>query len=169
MNSILLTHAEKYPLMEPADAVKLLYQSEFGGGHLIKDPASCLNYLHQEYRTTPQTHNIPLTEEIGNGFVRVHLAALKEHDLSVAELGEIFLLSAAHLHGNVASFREKLSVLTKLTQHGNMPFSADALASYLKKYEQAGFPPVSHSEVYRSAYHPSYRVVSKKYLPRQVL
>ena len=169
MNSILLTHAKKYPLMEPTDAVKLLYQSEFGGGHLIKDPESCLNYLHQEYRTTPPRSDIPLAEEIGNGFVRVHLAALKEHDLSVAELGEIFLLSAAQLHGNVNSFQEKLSILTTLTQHGKMPFSAEALADYLKDYEQAGFPPVSHSEVYRCAYHPSYRVVSKKYLPWQVL
>lgn len=169
MKSILLAHAEKYPMMEPTDAVKLLYQSEFGGGHLIKDPASCLNYLHQEYRATTPKSDIPLTEEIGNGFVRIHLAALKENVLSVEELGEIFLLSAAQLHGNMDSFREKLSILTKLTQDGKMPFSAEALASYLKEYEQIGFPPVSHSEVYRGAYHPAYRVVSKKYLPRQVL
>ena len=169
MNSVLLAHAEKYPLMEPTDAVKLLYQSEFGGGHLIKDPTSCLNYLYQEYRTTTLKNDIPLTEEIGNGFVRIHLAALNENNLSVAKLGEIFLLSAAQLHGNMDSFREKLSILMKLTQDGKMPFSAEDLASYLQEYEQAGFPPVSHSEVYRSAYHPSYRVVSKKYLPKQVL
>ena len=169
MKSILLAHAEKYPIMEPTDAVKLLYQSEFGGGHLIKDPAGCLNYLHQEYCATPQMSGIPLAEEIGNGFVRIHLAALNENNLSVAELGEIFLMSAAQLHGNMDSFREKLSILTKLTQDGKMPFSAEALESYLKEYERIGFPPVSHSEVYRCAYHPSYRVVSKKYLPRQVL
>lgn len=169
MNSILLTHAEKYPLMEPTDAVKLLYQSEFGGGHLIKDPAGCLNYLHQEYLATTQKSSIPLAEEIGNGFVRIYLAALNENNLSVAELGEIFLLSAAQPQGNMDSFREKLSILTKLTQDGMMPFSSEALESYLKEYEQAGFPPVSHSDAYRAAYHPSYRVVSKKYLPWQVL
>lgn len=169
MKSILLAHAEKYPMMEPTDAVKLLYQSEFGGGHLIKDPASCLNYLYQEHLSTIPRSGIPLTEEIGNGFVRIHLAALHESSLSVEELGEIFLLSAAQLHGNVDSFREKLSILTKLTLDGKMPFSADALESYLKEYEQAGFPPVSHSEVYRATYHPAYRVVLKKHLPRQVL
>ena len=36
-------------------------------------------------------------------------------------------------------------------------------------YEKAGFPPVSHSETYRAAYHPAYRVVLKTHLPRQVL
>ena len=37
MKTILLTHAARYPLMEPRDAVKLIYQNEFGGGHLIRD------------------------------------------------------------------------------------------------------------------------------------
>ena len=41
---ILASHAERYPLMEPTDAVKLIYQNEFGGGHLIRDEESCLNY-----------------------------------------------------------------------------------------------------------------------------
>lgn len=50
---ILLTHAQKYPLMEPRDAVKLLYQRNFGGGHLIPDEAACLDFLQQEYTNTP--------------------------------------------------------------------------------------------------------------------
>ena len=29
----------------------------------------------------------------------------------------------------------------------------------LKTYEAVGYPPVSHSETYRTAYHPAYRVV----------
>ena len=42
---ILITHAKRYPLMQPQDAVKLIYQNEFGGGHLIRDEEACLNYL----------------------------------------------------------------------------------------------------------------------------
>ena len=30
-------HGTRYPQMEPRDAVKLAYQSEFAGGHLIRD------------------------------------------------------------------------------------------------------------------------------------
>ena len=165
MRSILLAHAEKYPLMEPTDAVKLLYQSEFGGGHLIRDEQACLNFLHQEYHATMQDRSIPLAEEIGNGFVRINLAALNHSGLSIEELGDAFFRSAAQHHGNMESFREKLSLLTGLTQNGRMPFSAEALQNYLTGYEAAGFPPVSHSEAYRRAYHPAYRVISRPFLP----
>ena len=33
LEQILQDHARKYPKMEPTDAVKLIYQNEFGGGH----------------------------------------------------------------------------------------------------------------------------------------
>jgi hypothetical protein len=169
MKSILLSHAEKYPMMEPTDAVKLLYQSEFGGGHLIQDVEACLSFLRREYVSTPQTADLPLTEDIGNGFVRVNLAALDHSSLSVELLGEIFLLSAAHPHGSMNSFRDKLALLAELTREGKMPFSMDALQTYLADYKIAGFPAASHSDVYRAAYRPAYRVVSKNHLPWQVL
>ena len=169
MKSILLAHAKKYPMMEPTDAVKLLYQSEFGGGHLIRDVNVCLNFLRREYAATTQSTDLPLTEDIGNGFVRVNLAALDHSSFSVELLGEIFLLSAKHPHGSMDSFRDKLALLVKLTQEGTMPFSIDALQNYLVDYEKAGFPPVSHSENYRAAYHPAYRVILQKHLPKQVL
>ena len=43
LKQILISHAARYPLMEPTDAVKLIYQNEFGGGHLIRDTEACLN------------------------------------------------------------------------------------------------------------------------------
>ena len=161
MKAILLDHARRYPRMEPTDAVKLLYQSEFGGGHLIRDENACLTRLLEEYRATPQCREIPLTEDIGGGIVRVNLAALDEHGLSPEELGQIFLCSAAQTRGTMASFREKLTLLQKLTADRAMPFDMAALSAYLTEYEQAGFPPVSHSEAYRNAYHPAYRVAAK--------
>ena len=161
IKSILLDHARRYPRMEPTDAVKLLYQSEFGGGHLIRNKTACLNRLLEEYRATPQRRDIPLTEDIGGGIARVHLAALDVHGLSPEELGQIFLRSAAQTRGSMVSFREELSLLQALTAEGAMPFDMAALSAYLTEYEQAGFPPVSHSEVYRNAYQPAYRVVAK--------
>lgn len=159
MRSILLAHARRYPLMEPTDAVKLLYQSEFGGGHLIRDEEACLRRLGQEYNSTPQNPDAPLLEDIGNDMVRVNLAALDAAGYPVAELGQAFLRSAACHRGTMASFREKLDILRELTREGAIPFSMNALEHYLAEYEAAGFPPVSHSEAYRKAYHPAYRVV----------
>ena len=35
-------HARRYPLMAPQDFGKLAYQSEFGPGHMVSDPALAL-------------------------------------------------------------------------------------------------------------------------------
>ena len=51
LETILFAHAGRYPQMEPTDAVKLIYQNEFGGGHLIRDEDAALRYLRQEYET----------------------------------------------------------------------------------------------------------------------
>lgn len=169
MEDILFAHASRYPLMEPQDAVKLIYQNEFGGGHLIRNEKACLEFLSKEYASVPQNPGIPLLENIGNDMVRVNLAALDAHGISPEALGRMFIASAATHHGCIDSFLTKLSLLTEVTNSGKMPFSSDALQQYLADYEQAGFPPVSHSAAYRSAYRPAYRVVQAKYLPRQVL
>ena len=162
---ILLSHAGKYPRMRHEDAVKLLYQSEFGGGHMIRDEESCLRYLLQEYIATPQSSAQPLTEEIGGGFVRVHLAALDTHGYSVAALGQDFIRSASLCRGSMEAFEEKLRLLENLTEEKKMPFPWDGLALYLGEYRSAGCPMVSHSETYRLHYHPAYRVVLKECLP----
>lgn len=157
LQRILREQARRYPLMQPADAVKLIYQNEFGGGHLIRDEQACLDYLRREYDNVTKNPNTPLYEEIGNGIVRVNLAAVKEEDLEL--LGKRFIESAAIHNGSVASFRNKLTVLQKLTQEGIFHFGTDALNTYLSDYEAAGYPAVSHSSVYRNHYFPAYRIV----------
>lgn len=167
MKPVLLAHARRYPLMAPRDAVKLLYQSEFGGGHLIRDEEACLRRLQQEYAATPQNSNIPLLEEIGSGIVRIHLGALDAARLTAAELGQLFLRSAAEHRGSMDTFQEKLGLLRELTREGRMPFSPEELDLYLTAYEKEGFPAVSHSEGYRNAYHPAYRIISKQCMPER--
>lgn len=162
MKSILLAHARNYPLIEPTDAVKLIYQNEFGGGHLIRDEEACLHYLRQEYHSVCQKQEIPLFEEIGNHMVRVNLAALDAHHVDVMDLGAAFIRSAAHHKGTPDSFRAKLAILTELAQEGYMPFSPVELEQYLTSYKKAGFPAVSHSDAYRAAYRPAYRVIDKR-------
>ena len=43
MKKILLAHLKQYPQMQLQDVVKLLYQSEFGGGHMITSPEKSLD------------------------------------------------------------------------------------------------------------------------------
>lgn len=157
LRPILLSHAKRYPLMQPRDAVKLIYQNEFGGGHLIRDEEACLNYLRREYATLEKDPTAPLYENIGNGIVRVNLAAVKPEDL--AQLGQDFIASAAKHKGTLDSFLNKLEVLRKLTAEGVFTFDTNALSAYLSEYKAAGYPAVSHSPEYRQAYKPAYRII----------
>ena len=124
LKAILITHAKRYPLMQPRDAVKLIYQNEFGGGHLIR--------------------------------------AVKPENLE--QLGRDFIRSAAKHKGTLDSFLNKLEVLQTLTTEGVFAFDLDALNTYLSEYKAAGYPAVSHSEQYRQAYKPAYRIIRNAYL-----
>jgi len=46
---ILYAHARRWRAMTPCDAVKLAYQSVYGPGHMIADPALSLERLRKEY------------------------------------------------------------------------------------------------------------------------
>ena len=161
LKAILITHAKRYPLMQPCDAVKLIYQNEFGGGHLIRDEQACLNYLRREYADLEKDPTAPLYEDIGNGIVRVNLAAVKPEDLE--QLGRVFIDSAAKHKGMLESFLNKLKVLETLTAEGVFPFDTNALSAYLYEYKAAGYPAVSHSPKYREVYNPAYRIIRKAY------
>ena len=161
LRAILIAHAKRYPLMQPTDAVKLIYQNEFGGGHLIRDEQACLNYLRREYTSVAKDPTVPLYEDIGNGIIRVNLAAVKPEDLE--QLGRAFIDSAAKHKGTMDRFLNKLEVLRKLTAEGVFAFDTNALNAYLSEYEAAGYPAVSHSPEYRQAYKPAYRIIRKAY------
>ena len=49
MIEIIREHIKKYPQMQVQDVAKLLYQSEFGGGHLIADANRSLERIKAEY------------------------------------------------------------------------------------------------------------------------
>ena len=157
LRAILIAHAKRYPLMQPRDAVKLIYQNEFGGGHLIRDEQACLNYLRREYANLEKDPTALLYEDIGNGIVRVNLAALREENLE--QLGKAFIDSAAKHKGTMDSFLNKLEVLRKLTAEGVFAFDTNALTAYLFEYKADGYPAVSHDEIYRTTYKPAYRIV----------
>ena len=160
---ILRLHAARYPKMEPRDAVKLLYQNEFGGGHLIRDPEECREYLTREHAATAPEASAPFWESIGNGFVRVNLAAVSAEELPA--LYDAFLRSARTARGSRLRFLRKLRVLRRLAARGVFSFTLEEADAYLTEYLEADCPMVSHSEAYREAYRPAYRVVAAKYLP----
>ncbi len=171
MKTILKEHAKKYPLMQPQDAVKLIYQATFGGGHLIKDEATVLERLRMEYLSC-EHRDVPLQTESLGETSRIYLDSIL-NDTELEIIAKIFSVSAKHYcvgydladEQTKSIFTERLSQLKALCRDGYFNFTPEALDDYLATYSTASYPPVSHSEEYRMAYKPSYRVVDSRYLP----
>lgn len=160
LGAVLLENICRYPELEPRDAVKLIYQRNFGPGHFISDLDSCLARLRAERCGLEMLPGRPLSEPLGNGLARLNLNSPAAEALSSESIARIFMAASGQKMPGLESFRRELGELTQLCAGGETPFSPSELSEYLQAYAAAGFPPVSHSERYRTLYAPAYRVVS---------
>lgn len=155
--ALLERHALRYPAMEARDAVKLLYQSDMGPGHMAPDAQTCLARLEQECAQIQTDPHAPLFERIGGGMARLNLRASRA--LSLGTVSGMFRHTANVVHGDRQSLMQSLDALEALRP--------DA-AEFLRDYRAQGCPAVSHSPRYRELYRPAYRVVLgafETYLP----
>lgn len=158
-----------YPDMECADYFKLIYQNEFGCGHMVKNPSEAEASIKEEYEAvkadasslTPKLR----TEAIGNGLCRVHLDFEKATTEFLPLLGRLFVSTANTHAGNMASFRKKLDLLCELSAQNRLPLEPSILHSSLRAYIGAGCPAMHHSDTYRVNYRPHYRVIKSAYIP----
>ncbi|MEG1365961.1 MAG: hypothetical protein RSC96_01975 [Oscillospiraceae bacterium] len=156
----LLASVNAYPLMQPQDIVKLAYQSEYGGGHLISDIFAARTALMDEWQGAFPCGT--LFEDISGGFCRLYLGDARERGLSPSTLFRIFI-SSAKPSGSSEGFYAKLDTAKELALSKMLPVAADALDEYINTYKAKGCSLVSHSGAYHTAYRPAYRIVSKAY------
>lgn len=177
LEEVLLKHYNCYPKMQIQDMVKLIYQNEFGGGHLIKNKDDSLLKLEEEfcllrrYSSNINIHVSELFEDIGNNLLRLNLFSIlkkknnKENNtcIELSTINNFFVNTANSISGKKERFEEKLEILKKCCRDRLLSFSIIDVEDYLKEYKAKGYPIVSHSEIYRSTYLPSYRIVECKY------
>lgn len=164
VRAFLLAQCARYPQLRPADLLKALHQSTFGCGHLVRDPSAAADFIRREAAGCAKP-NGPVVEELPGGFVRVHLWALEEWGLSPEELAERFAASAAIVCGSVKEMEGRLAVLLELAHEGALPFGYEETARAAEDWRSRGYPACHHSEEFRRAYAPAYRVLWKAYLP----
>ena len=152
---ILKTHKENYPLMKPVDYAKLCYQSEFGPRHLGLEYDKAFYWISKEWNEAGKENFHDALEPIGNGLFRCHF--WKDADEDTKELfTELFLLTGSEQNGTVEGLKERLKMAEK--------FDISGMTEWLSAYEKEGYPAVSHSEEYRNAYAPHYRLVREEYM-----
>ena len=164
--ALFMAQYEKYPLLTVQDLVKALYQSVFGCGHFVGEGGR--KYMAEELRTLDMGRDNGYIEPIGDDFCRVHLTGMLKNGLSPDTLFRLFALSSRESAGDMATMEEGLSQLENMIENGVLPLDKVASAKFIADYRAAGCPATHHSDTFRAAYSPAYRVVSARmcrYLP----
>ena len=164
LKDICLEQARRYRKMQPQDAVKLVFQNEFGGGHLISNANVSMEYLNEEAAGLDPSNAQPLFEDIGNNICRVNLEPFIAKGYSLSTINRLFVVSSNLIKGSTDSLNDKLSLLCSIADECQFNFSAHDLYEYLDSYKKDNYPIPRHSDIYRKAYKPAYRVISKKYI-----
>ena len=163
----LMDEKKRCPAAEPRDYCKLLYQSEFGAGHMAADAQTVLARLRDEcaaVQADAESAEAPFTD-VGGCLLRLHLRALPALKLRQETVAGLFAQACAP-RGSVAGLEEKLKMLWE--NAAVLGLSPAALEEEIAPWREAGYPPLSHSQTYRDLYHPAYRLVpaaAARFLP----
>lgn len=135
--------------MQPRDVIKMCYQAAFGAEHLLCDLQKAREMFFAEFeRTAPR--EMPIFEQISDDFCRVNIPAWKESGMCGEWLFNMFALTAAEKRGNDDAFLQYLDE------------AKEYIGDYLCEYLADGIRAVHHSDGYRAAECPAYRVVSMR-------
>lgn len=166
-NNILLSHYQRYPLMEVEDYIKLIYQSSLGPYHFQGNP----NYENVSLRIKTELSQVKssydLIEDIGNDYVRVHLGVIKNNRISIDEVIEAFINSMNdffNIDSATINFMLGINYLKIFIVGVQEEIKANESIFKIDEYLKSGIRPIHHSQTFRDNYYPHYRVIAKKHL-----
>lgn len=163
----LTSQLRAHPSMTPLDVAKLCYQAAYGAEHLLADPERARGYLARELDSVTPCEDVPLAEAISPEVCRVNLAPWKARGLSADRLFAMFSATASVTRGGRDLLLSYLEEAEALILTGDTSVSPEAWREFMTAYEAAGYPAVHHSEAYRAAESPAYRIVLRDILSRE--
>lgn len=160
-------HLKRYPSMQLDDIYKLLHQAALGSGHAVQDEQLARQRLLEESRALTAGPDEPVADVISpdGRFARIHLRAYGHAGHDLEALADAFLQTARNYRGSQEKLSKFCGCLGDLASTGAIPFEREKVIGYFQSIERAGYPVVHHSQAYRDAYRPAYRVVALEFLP----
>lgn len=170
---------ELHPSTTVTDVLKQCYQAAYGAEHLLTDKDAARRYLEREFEATP-AKDIPICEYISDEVCRVNIAAWKYRGFPIGDLFELFSASAYPrekgrelLEGFLREAEEYIDdhEVTEVREDSekNRSFKRVNIfcengSEIIEEYRRAGMPAIHHSDAYREAEQPAYRIVDAKLL-----
>ncbi len=158
-----------HPLSEAEDIYKFLYQALSGTGHAVSSPEAAALSLEEEIASMGPLETFePFCVVLGGDpiLVRVHLRTFVAEGRDVGLLLDAFVATANETPRGPGQMQLAISLSVTWLQAIGATELATELEELEKNLRPKGYPAVSHSDTYREAYHPAYRVVDRSYPDR---
>ena len=155
----------RHPLTQPEDMLKFLFQGILGPGHLMADRETVIRRIETENAAGPEdpdSRPVPQDEEwlyqtVGERYLRLSLPAAARTGIGASGIAAMMLQS-----DQPGDSREE--VIRACEQYAQGQPWGDKLRTLSLSLRDNTYLP-SHSERYREAYHPSYRILSRSFEP----
>ena len=153
---------EQYPAATLQDVYKTCYQDYFGSEHLVPDTSTARYYLGKELteRASIGLCTMPRREPTGfrHRFTRVSLACVIDGELTEDQLLAMFIEAARAENAFGDDWVNEWRRIEQIALRVHPDWADPALQTELKEAAENN-RPVKHSDAFREAYHPHYRIV----------
>jgi hypothetical protein len=168
--ALLREHFERRPQMRGTDAYKLLFQGVFGVGHILGEGARRRLEEEAESLDLNDHPSETLTERVSmdGSMVRVNLRPYLRRGLPLDRL-YMAMEETSKEPSAPEQFHFAWSVFHELASSGAIEVDGEELDFLHRELQREGPRPHHHSESYRDAYYPAYRVVKRELLEEIIL
>lgn len=153
-------HLSAHPAMTAQDVVKLFFQAHCGCGHLLGEEANVAAYIEKEEAGLLPDAAEPLTEPLGDRYCRLNLRRAMWEGIKPLWIARMMRLSSKPTDVQADRKSAFMHILDlEMTEVG---FANDVLLDIAcRLVDDPDWLP-GHSEPYRQAYAPAYRVISRE-------
>lgn len=154
----------EYPKATLQDVYKTCYQDYFGAEHLMSDTNIVRMYLHKELEECCSTDMSLMPEEEATGFrhrfTRINLSEVIDGKLTEDQLLSMFLDAAGTDEALGDNWEDEWGKIVTIALRVNPDWFDPDLLSELQEAAHKK-QAVRHSEAFRTAYNPHYRIVKR--------
>ena len=155
----------RYPQATLQDIYKTCYQDYFGAEHLLTDTASAREYLRLELDECRETDMSAMPNEEPTGFrhrfSRINLLNVVNGKLTEQQLLAMFIEAAAKDNAFGNDWTGEWDKIASIALEVNPGWRDPELMAELQEASQTN-QAVRHSEAFRKAYNPHYRIVKQR-------
>ena len=165
--NLLLQHLSWYPLMEPRDVYKLLYQGVMGSEHLLTSSVEYIWNLRSEFERLQPDINQRLLEPVrpDETLFRLNLRAFKTRQMKIDKLFSPLIETTRVPNGSRNEVEAVWAGFTQWCLQGHVcRFEIKKIYQFSLWLFEMEFPAVHHSEIYRREYQPAYRLISNEFI-----